>query len=334
MKPMDETAGSGGEPPVLAVVGAPAGAPSAGRLDQWPGYRVRFVATGPQLAAEAADAEIVYLWDRVDWLREWWGGWSHRVRWVAAPTAGVDWLLFPDLVDSDVVVTNAAGVFDDAMAEYTLALVSAITVDLPGTLRLQGRREWRHRETRRLAGTRAVILGAGGIGRAIHRVLSKNGLSARCVARHARADPEVGPIAALADLPGLLPGADFVILALPLTSVTHGLIGPAELARMDPGAWLINVGRGALADEPALRGAVGSGTIGGAALDVFTDEPLPPTSPWWDLPNVIVSPHMSGDFCGWEQALTGLFTDQLRRWQAGQPLLNVVDKRLGFVASR
>jgi hypothetical protein len=161
MKPMYETAESGGEPPVLAVVGAPAGAPPPGRLDQWPGYRVRFVATGPQLAAEAAGAEIVYLWDRVEWLRECWGGWSHRVRWVAAPTAGVDWLLFPDLVDSDVVVTNAAGVFDDAMAEDTLALVSAITVDLPGTLRLQGRREWRRRETRRLAGTRAVVLGAG-----------------------------------------------------------------------------------------------------------------------------------------------------------------------------
>jgi phosphoglycerate dehydrogenase-like enzyme len=330
---MDETAGTGTELPLLAVVGAAAGAPPPGWLDQWPGYRVRFVATGPQLAAEAVGAEIVYLWDRVDWLREWWGGWSDCVRWVAAPTAGVDWLLFPDLVDSDVVVTNAAGVFDDAMAEYTLALVSAITVDLPGTLRLQGRREWRHRETRRLAGTRAVILGAGGIGRAIHRVLSQNGLSALCVARHRRADPDVGPIAALADLPGLLPGADFVILALPLTSATHGLIGPAELARMDPGAWLINVGRGALADEPALLGAVGSGAIGGAALDVFTDEPLPPTSPWWDRPNVIVSPHMSGDFLGWEQALTSLFTDQLRRWQAGQPLLNVVDKRLGFLAS-
>jgi phosphoglycerate dehydrogenase-like enzyme len=333
MKPMDETAQSGAEPPVLAVVGASAGAPPPGLPGQWPGYRVRFVATGPQLATEAADAEIVFLRDRVDWLPEWWG-WSHRLRWVAAPTAGVDWLLFPGLVDSDVVVTNAAGVFDDAMAEYTLALVSAIIVDLPGTLRLQGRREWRHRETRRLAGGRVVILGAGGIGRAIHRLLSQGGLSAHCVARHSRADPAVGPIAALADLPGLLPEADFVILALPLTESTRGLIGRAELDRMGPEAWLINIGRGALVDEPALLGALRSGAIGGAALDVFTDEPLPPASPWWDLPNVIVSPHMSGDFRGWEQALTGLFTDQLGRWQAGQPLLNVVDKRLGFLASR
>ena len=101
---------------------------------------------------------------------------------------------------------------------------------------------------------------------------------------------------------------------------------------MDPGAWLINIGRGALADEGALRAALHAGTIAGAALDGFTEERLAPASPWWDTPNVIVSPHMSGDFRGWDRALTGLFLDQLRRWQAGQPLANVVDKRLGFVA--
>jgi phosphoglycerate dehydrogenase-like enzyme len=330
---MDNGARAGAEPPVLAVVGTSADAPPPGLPAQWPGYRIRFISAGSQLATEAADAEIVFLWERVDWLRESWG-WSRRLRWVAAPTAGVDWLLFPELVDSAVVVTNAAGVFDAAMAEYTLALVSAITVDLPGTLRLQGRREWRHRETNRLAGRRAIILGAGGIGRAIHRMLSNCGLSAQCVARHSRNDPVAGPVSTLAELPGLLPGADFVILALPLTESTRGLIGPAELALMHPGSWLINVGRGALADEDALRSVLRAGTIGGAALDVFTGEPLPPGSPWWDLPNVIVSPHMSGDFRGWDQALTGLFLDQLRRYQAGQPLANVVDKRLGFVASR
>jgi len=319
-----------GETPLVVVVGAPGGTRALG---EWAGYRVRFVADGARLAEEARGAEVVYLWDRVDGLREWWGGWSQGVRWVAAPTAGVEWLLFPELVESEVVVTNAAGVFDEAMAEYTLALVSAIRVDLPGTLRLQSRREWRHRETRRLAGARAVILGAGGIGRAIQRMLRGNGLSAQCVGRRGRVDPEVGPIAGLSDLANLLPGADFVILALPLTGATRGLIGPAELARMDPGAWLINVGRGALVDEPALLAALDSGGIGGAALDVFAQEPLPPTAPWWDRPNVIVSPHMSGDFLGWEQALTSLFTDQLGRWRAGRPLRNVVDKRLGFVTS-
>jgi phosphoglycerate dehydrogenase-like enzyme len=117
-----------------------------------------------------------------------------------------------------------------------------------------------------------------------------------------------------------------------LTKSTRGVIGPAELDLMDPGGWLINVGRGALADEDALASALTAGAIGGAALDVFTQEPLPPDAPWWDRPNVIVSPHMSGDFVGWQSALTGLFTDQLRRYRAGQPLLNVVDKKLGYLS--
>jgi len=321
------------ETSVVAVLGVDAGQLPPGLPAQWPGCEIRMIASGAQLVREAADADVVFLWEQVGWLREHWG-WSDRLRWVAAPTAGVDWLLFPALTSSDVVVTNAAGVFDDAIAEYTLALVAAICTGLPATLRLQARHQWQHRETRRLAGRRAVIVGAGGIGRAIHRALTGAGLAARCVARQRRADPELGEIAPLADLPALLPGADFVVLALPLTVSTRGVIGPAELDRMDAGSWLINVGRGALADEDALAAALGSGVIGGAALDVFSTEPLPAGAPWWDLPNVIVSPHMSGDFQGWQQALTGLFTDQLRRWQAGQPLINVVDKRLGFVVDR
>ena len=197
-----------------------------------------------------------------------------------------------------MVLTNAAGVFDEAMAGYTLALVAAICADLPATLRFQAQRQWRHRETKLLSGRRAVILGAGGIGRSIYRALSRAGLCVRCVARQHRNDGELGEISSLAELPHLLPEADFVILALPLTKSTRGVIGRAELDLMDPGGWLINVGRGALADEDALASALTAGAIGGAALDVFAQEPLPPDAPWWDLPNVIVSPHMSGDFLG------------------------------------
>jgi phosphoglycerate dehydrogenase-like enzyme len=324
---------AGAEMSVVAVLGVdpdavPAGLPVAG-----PGCDVRLIPSAGQLVREAGDADVVFLWEQVDWLREQWG-FSRRLRWVAAPTAGVDWLLFPELVASDVMLTNAAGVFDAAMAEYTLALVAAICVGLPETLRLQARHQWQHRETRLVSGSRAVIVGAGGIGRAIYRTLANSGISVQCIARQRRNDPELGEIAALTELEQLLPGADFVILALPLTESTRGLFGAAELSRMDPDGWLINVGRGALADEDALVSALGSGAIGGAALDVFTTEPLPPDAPWWDRPNVIVSPHMSGDFRGWQQALAGLFADQLRRYRAGQPLRNVVDKRLGYVTNR
>jgi phosphoglycerate dehydrogenase-like enzyme len=318
---------------VVAVVGAPASEWPPGLPAEVPGCEMRLVSSGAELARGAADADVVFLWEQVDWLREHWG-WSDRLRWVAAPTAGVDWLLFPGLAGSEVVVTNAAGVFDEAMAEYALTLVAAIRADLPATLRFQAERQWRHRETKRISGCRAIIVGAGGIGRAIYQMLTTAGVSAQCVARRRRNDPELGEIAPLSELPALLPGADFVILVLPLTEATRGVIGPAELGLMAPDTWLINLGRGALADEDALVSALRAGAIGGAALDVFSTEPLPADAPWWDQPNVIVSPHMSGDFRGWEQALTGLFVDQLRRYRAGQPLRNVVDKRLGYLTGR
>jgi phosphoglycerate dehydrogenase-like enzyme len=316
---------------VVAVVGASPDAPPPGLSAGLPGCEVRFIPTRDRLASDAADAEIVFAWEPwIGWLRESWG-FSKNLRWIAAATVGVDWLLFPELTGSDVIVTNSAGVFDAAMAEYTLALVSGICADLHTTIRRQARREWQHRETTRLAGKHAIVLGAGGIGRAINRTLDRAGVISTCVGRHSRMDPELGRIAALDELPGLLPEADFVILALPLTGHTKGLFSAPEFALMGPGSWLVNLGRGALVDDQALITALQHGTIGGAALDVFTEEPLSPDSPLWDRPNAIISPHMSGDFRGWDRALAGLFLAQLRRYRSGEPLINVVDKSLGYV---
>jgi phosphoglycerate dehydrogenase-like enzyme len=321
-------------PCVVAVTGASAAAPPPGLADPPPGCDLRFISTRESLVRDAADAEVVFAWQPwLDWLSASWG-WSSRLRWIAAATAGVDWLLFPALAGSDVTVTNSAGVFDDAMAEYALGLVAAVCMDLPATIRLQGDRQWLPRQTGRLAGRSILVVGAGGSGRAIARLLGRVGARARCVARHSRADAELGQIAALAQLPELLPAADFVILALPLTASTRGRFGRAEFGRMRRDAWLINLGRGPVVDEPALTAALRDGVIGGAALDVFTGEPLAAGSPLWSLPNVIVSPHMSGDFLGFEEALTDLFLAQLRRYLAGEPLVNVVDKRLGFLTAR
>ena len=323
---------SAGDPCVVAILGASAAAPPPGLERAIPGSDLRFAETGDQLQA-ASDAEVAYIWSpRADWLPAHWG-WSPRLRWVATSTVGVDWLLFPELVGSDVILTNSAGLFDDAMAEYALALVAAVRADLHTTVRLQQGREWRHREITRLAGSQVIVAGVGGIGRAIARLLSRAGASVTCVGRAGRADPELGWVAPVADLAQLLPAADFVILALPLTAATTGLIGPAELARMGRDSWLINLGRGALVDEPALIGALRDGVIGGAALDVFEQEPLPAASPLWGLPNVIVSPHMSADFQGWERALAELFLRQLASYRSGRPLANIVDKNLGFVTA-
>jgi phosphoglycerate dehydrogenase-like enzyme len=314
----------------VAVVGASADVPLPAGPE---GCELRFVTAREQLASDAADADVVFAWEpRLDWIETCWG-WSRRLRWIAAASAGVDYLMFPALIGSDVVVTNSAGIFDDAMAEYTLALVSAVCADLPATIRLQGKREWLHRETRRLAGREVLVLGAGGIGRAITRLLLRAGVRARCLARTPRLDPGIGQIAGMSSLRDLLPSADFIVLALPFTPATAGIIGAPELALLRGDAWLVNLGRGGLVDEPALVAALTAGTIGGAALDVFATEPLPAASPLWGLPNVIVSPHMSGDFRGWDRALTGLFLEQLGRYRAGLPLVNVVDKTLGYVPS-
>jgi phosphoglycerate dehydrogenase-like enzyme len=316
---------------VVAVLGTSADSAPPGLAEPPAGCDLRFIPTRESLVTEAADADAVFAWvPRLDWLETEWG-WSDRLRWVSTSTVGVDWLLFPELVRSDVVVTNSAGVFNQAMAEYALALVSAVCADLHTTLRLQQARLWQHRETTRLAGRRVVVAGAGGIGRAIARLLSHTGAIVNCVGRQYREDPELGPIAAVSELPSLLPAADFVIIVLPLTADTRGLFGPEMLRRMRGDAWLVNLGRGAIVDEPALISALRGGTIAGAALDVFADEPLPTASPLWSLPNVIVSPHMSADFYGWEAALTGLFLDQLRRFRKGEPLINVVDSELGFI---
>ena len=315
---------------VVAVVGTSVDVPLPAEPE---GCELRFVTSREQLISDAADADVVFAWEpRLDWIETCWG-WSPRLRWIAAASAGVDYLMFPALVGSDVVVTNSAGIFDGAMAEYALALVSAVCADLPATIRLQGRREWLHRETRRLAGSEVLVLGAGGIGRAITRLFSSVGAHARCLARTPRVDPEIGPIAGLGELRDLLPAAGFVILALPLTPATARIISAPELALLRDDAWIVNLGRGLLIDEPALVAALAARRIGGAALDVFTAEPLPVGSPLWDLPNVIISPHMSGDFRGWDTALTGLFLAQLKRYRVGQPLANVVDKNLGYVPS-
>ncbi|MEV4006221.1 D-2-hydroxyacid dehydrogenase [Actinomadura sp. NPDC049753] len=293
--------------------------------------RVRYVRE-TELAAALPGADVLFMWDFLsDALA---GAWpeSGGPGWVHIASAGVDRLMFPGLVDSDTVVTNSRGVFDEPIAEYVLGLVLAFAKDLHTTVRLQGERRWRHRETERITGARALVVGTGPIGRAIGRRLSAAGLAVSGAGRTARdADPDLGVVHPMERLGEALAGADYVVLAAPLTPQTRGMIDAAALERMRPSARLVNVGRGGLVAEGDLVEALRAGRIAGAALDVFEDEPLPASSPLWDLPNVIVSPHMSGDVVGWRDELVRLFADNLGRYVSGRPLRNVVDKRLGYV---
>ncbi|HKX16442.1 MAG TPA: D-2-hydroxyacid dehydrogenase [bacterium] len=306
---------------------------------------IRYVASADELRSALAGAPVLFVADfRSGMLRD---AWPHArdLRWIHHGGAGVDPLLFPELVSSDVVLTNSGGVFDRAMAEYVLGLVLAFAKDFPRTFDLQRRHEWLHRESERIDGKTVLVVGAGSIGREIGRLLHAAGMRVLGVARRARPaaargssaggnDAAFARVAGIDELQAVLPEADYVVLSLPLTNETRGLFGAAAFARMKPTARFINVGRGAVVDEPALVDALRSRRIAGAAPDVFTSEPLPSDHPLWELPGVIVSPHMSGDFQGWAAVISALFVENFKRWHGGRPLLNVVDKERGYVPTR
>lgn len=289
-------------------------------------------ATRDKLRDALQGADVLFAWDWTsDALPSAWSG-ADKLQWVHVAAAGVDKFLFPELVASDALVTNSRGVFDDAMAEWVLGTTLLFAKDLRATLDYQRAHEWRHRETERIAGKTALVVGAGSIGRACARLLRAAGLNVRGVGRRARpGDADFTDIVATEDLDDVLGEADYVVITAPLTDQTNRLFDAARLRRMKPSARLINVGRGPIVVTDDLIAALREGVIAGAALDVFEEEPLPPGSPVWDTPGLLVSPHMSGDYIGWLDTLADVFTDNFERWREGAPLHNLVDKQLGYV---
>jgi phosphoglycerate dehydrogenase-like enzyme len=261
---------------------------------------------------------------------------ASRLRWVHSPAAGVGGMLFPEMVASPVVVTNSRGMSADTIAEHVLAVTLALFRRLPHAFRRQAAHEWAQdaigaEGNRLIAGARVLVVGLGAIGGAVAHRLTLLGARVTGLRRRV-AGPTHGEwtIAPASRLHDLLPAADVVVVAAPHTRETRGLIGRPELSLMSHDAILVNVSRGQLVDEPALVDALRSGAIGGAALDVFVEEPLPPDSPFWTLPNVLITPHTSGFRPDHWDAATGLFAENLERFDQGQPLVNVVDKQAGY----
>lgn len=316
---------------MVVVLGA-AGQPDPAGLDQLRSA-IEFRTTDADgLAAALPGAEGLLLWDFFSdaLVRAW--PYADRLRWVHVAAAGVDRLLFDELADSKVVLTNARGVFDQPIAEFVLACVLAFTKDLEGSWRRQQEQTWQHRETLRLAGRRALVIGTGGIGRATARLLGAVGMQVRGIGRRARPEHhDFGEVWASTDLVAHAPWADHLVVAAPLTPQTRHLVDARVLAAMPRDGQLINVGRGPIVDEEALLASLRRGELAGAALDVFATEPLPSTHPFWTTPGVVVSAHMSGDVVGWRTALAEQFLDNCRRWVDGVPLVNVVDMTLGYV---
>lgn len=317
--------------PVIAVVGAEG-------PDEIPGIEalsseleIRYPSSGKPLADYVGGADILLCWDfqfsefQAAWPR------ADKLKWIFWAGAGVDSLLFPELVESDVVLTNSRGVFDRSMAEYVLGLIIAFGKDFPETSRLQAQHIWKHRFTEQLLGKEVLIVGVGSIGREFARLFKAFGLKVSGIGRRHREDEDFGVIYAASDLDSRLATADFVVVICPSTPETRGMFGTAQFEAMKDSARLINIARGEILDEAALLEALRDGKIAGAALDVFVEEPLPKDSPLWDMENVIVSPHMSGDFHEHLDVVADAFYDNLRRFRRGEPLLSVVDKREGFV---
>lgn len=285
------------------------------------------------LAAAIEGAEALFLWDFFSTAIK--DVWQHadRLRWIHIAAAGVDTLLFDELVDSDVLVTNAHGVFDRPIAEYVLGAILARAKLLHESHDLQRSRTWQHRETETIREANALVVGTGGIGREIARLLSAVGMRVRGAGRTARSgDPDFGEVVASDDLAAHIGWAHHVVLAVPLTDRTRGLVDETVLTAMRPSAHLVNVARGAVLDERALIRATADGSLA-ATLDVFETEPLPTDSPLWSAPGVVVTPHMSGDIVGWTDTLARQFVDNALRWLDGSELLNVVDLERGYVPS-
>lgn len=259
-----------------------------------------------------------------------------RLRWIQSSAAGMDHCLVPSVIQSNITVTSASGVLADQVAEHTIALITAWTRGLPTFFRAQQKREFIRRPTVDLTRATVGIVGFGGVGRRLAKVLSvfKTRILATDMFPVDKPDyvHELWPAERLNDL---LAASDIVVLCLPLNAMTDGIIDGAAIARMKPSALLANMARGQLVKTPDLIDGLKRKVIAGGVMDVTDPEPLPADNELWEMPNVIITPHVGGQSALRADNMTRMFCENLRRWRGGQPLVNYLsDKRLGFPIRR
>jgi len=279
-----------------------------------------------ELAAGIGEVEVLLA---LNPPRGHWAG-ARRLRLVQMSGAGVDSLLpAPDLPEG-VAVANARGIHEPEMSEFVLGLVLALAKRIPRAVRQQAAREWAMFGVRTLAGRTLGVLGLGAIGHAVARRGKALGMRVVGTRRTPEPLPDVDSVYPPEETGRVLAESDVVVVVLPHTDETRGLLGAEALARMRPRAHLVNVARGGIVDEDALDHALREGRLGAAAFDVFEDEPLPPSSPLWDAPNLLVTPHVAGVSRDYMARVAELFFDNVRRLERGWPLRNVVDRARGY----
>ena len=280
-------------------------------------------------AALLSDTEVIVGWARfpVEALR-----WADRLRWIQAISAGVD-RLDPRVMER-ITLTNGNGLGAEPIGEHVICHLLMLARGAPIYLRRQVEHHWeRGVQAREISGMTMGVVGMGAIGSAVARRARALGLRVIAIRRSAtRRAPDLvaDEVCPPDDLPYLLAESDVVVLATPLTAETRGLIGERELHTMRPGSYLINIARGGVVNEPAMIAALRDGHLGGAGLDVFATEPLPSDSPLWDMPNVIVTPHVAASSDRYMRRVEELVCDNLRRYLEGQPLRNAVDVGRGY----
>lgn len=292
---------------------------------------LRIVEAG-ELGSALPGTDVLLLWDFFSRALKSEFGHADSLKWIHAAAAGVDSLIFDELSASEVVVTNARGIFDRPIAEFVLNYILLHAKNSLRSLEDQRNSTWNRRSTKNLAGSQAMIVGTGSIGREIARVLKALDVNVSGAGSHARTgDADFGTVIDSAQLSSHLSGVDWVVNIAPLTDKTKNLIDAKVFAAMDTSAFFVNVGRGEAVVTSDLVDALSAGQISGAGLDVFDEEPLPADHPLWQADNVIVTPHMSGDTDGWRLRLADQFVDLFEKYTAGETFPHTVDKAAGYV---
>jgi phosphoglycerate dehydrogenase-like enzyme len=310
----------------------------AARIEAVDGVRCARIAADGRIHGDAdesvfADAEVLLIGAVPSSVLDHVVSRSPRLRWIHSASAGVDRIATPLVRQRGLTVTNARGVFSRPIAEYVVMMSLAIARRLPQLLELQRERTWQPLRGRELAELTVGIIGYGSIGREVARLLEPFGSRILATRRHPERGADDAPnveLHGLDELEAILRSSDIVLIAAPLTEETAGLIGADQLGLMREDAWLINIARGRLIDEHALRRALDAGWIGGAVLDVFSEEPLTSDSPLYRTPHLIITPHTSWASNRVIERTVDLFVDNLRRDRAGEALRNVVDLEAGY----
>ncbi len=304
------------------------------KLSADPNIQIAWADTHANFDGDPSDAEVFFNWFylKPDTLRKVLAAAPH-LRWHHAPSAGVNHILIPEYLERDIILTNGAGTFSIPIAEFVLTYMLYHAKTLSTLLDLQADRTWKRSielPIQELFNATLLIIGAGNIGQEIAKRASAFGMRVWGSRRTPEPLPNFEKVVGAHEWRSLLPEADYIVLAIPLTPETQHLIDERALRSMRPNAYLINIARGAVVDQAALITALQQGWIAGAGLDTFETEPLPPDNPLWSLPNVFVSPHCSGFSPRIADRMIALFLDNLNRYQIGQPLRNVVDKLAGY----